>query len=66
MTKEFSGNKKDIMDSRWIKPLLLLLAAFSVFANEDGNYRVGVGIADVTGPAAELAMVKLKSFAELL
>lgn len=38
--------------------VLVTLPAKEVLSNENGDYKVGVGIADVTGPAAELGMVK--------
>jgi hypothetical protein len=43
----------------WVKVLVILLAAVS---STWGQYRVGVGRADCTGPAAEIAFVSIISF----
>ncbi len=40
---------------------VLIIAWFlliKVASNKNGDYKVGVGISDVTGPAAEIGMVK--------
>lgn len=58
--RETAGKTMSIFVSRWI--LSLLLVAFCISQNhvslaEPSVYNVGIGIADVTGPAAEVNMV---------
>jgi hypothetical protein len=43
----------------WVKVLVILLAVVSATW---GQYRVGVGRADCTGPAAEIAFVSISYF----
>ena len=44
-----------------MKIFIFLFFSIFLFGNSDGfEYHVGVGIADITGPAAEVGMVKSK------